>query len=269
MNEHKRRILVPAACIVLAAYYFLVFLPLSRRAGSYDAPLLKSWRSLAATLEAGHSNTIDFIRITNQLSETRQSLAALEDAKKQTATRLELSSSLRARLLAPFQLVDYENERGKQMDELIRAAGKQKIALDPAVLEGFPEHTTDIREPALLWAALAFTDELLGLAVACKVSAIHSLEVPLTMTNSPASEVPGRWAEIPVQIEFTAPAEKAFQLIQSLPLRAEEARAAGLPATSPDRTPFFVDRLMIKKQSSEKLEDVHVWLRAVSFVARE
>jgi hypothetical protein len=268
-REYRRRSLLPLSLVALAAYYFFLFLPLSRRAESLDDPLQKAWLKLAASLDQPNAPTLDFLQITNQLRETRQELEQLESAKKKTAVLLELPATLRARVNAPFQLVDYQNERSKQIDELDRAAKQQKVVIDPAVFVGFPEHTADVQEPALLWPALALTDDLLLTAIACKVSAIHSLEVPLALTNAPTAETAGRWAEIPVQIEFTAPADSAVKFVQTLPLRTEELRAAGLTNAIVDKAPMFIDRLIIKKQSPEKLDEVRVSLQAVGFVLRE
>jgi hypothetical protein len=54
-----------------------------------------------------------------------------------------------------------------------------------------------------------------------------------------------------------------------LPLRANEIQAAGLPEAPADKPPLFVDRLIMQKQSPDKADEVHVWLRAVGFVLRE
>lgn len=268
-QEYKRRSLLPLGGVALAAYYLLVFVPLDRRANSLDEPLGKDWAKLATSLDQSNAVSLDFRYITNQLRETRMALASLEDAKKSAALRLELAPALRAKLSAPFQLVDYQNERSKQMDELDRRAKAEKIAVDPAVFSGFPEHTVDIQEPALLWAALSLTDELLATALRCKVAAIHNLEVNLSATNSPGADNAGRWAEIPLQLEFTASADNATRLVQSLPLRAAEIRAAGLPDGPAEKEPLLIDRLIIRKQSPDKLDEVRVWLRAVGFVLRE
>jgi hypothetical protein len=155
------------------------------------------------------------------------------------------------------------------MDRLEQAARQKKLALDPAVFAGFPEHTADIEEPALLWAALAFTDNLVDTAMDCNVSSIHSLEVPLTLTNAPGTEPPGRWAELPLQIELTASAENVARLLQSLPLRTDELSPAGLPDGPPGKLPLFIERLILRKESPEKLDEVRVWLRVVGFVSRE
>jgi hypothetical protein len=268
-NELKRRSVLPLAGAAVAAYYLLVFVPLANRARSVDAPLQKAWQKLATSLDQTNATTLDFGQITNQLNETRQELALVEDARKKAAAHLESAAELRAKLSAPFQLVDYQNERSRQIDGLDRQAKKEKISVDPVVFAGFPEHTADMMDPSLLWAALALTDELLETAVKCKVAAIHSLEVAINTTNPAPSEVTGRWAEIPLQLEFTASADNAIKVIQSLPLRAEEIKAAGLPATSPQKTPLFIDRLIIRKESPDKVDEARVYIRAIGFVLRD
>ncbi len=267
--ELKRRSLLPLLGIALALYYVLVFLPLSQRSENLDEPLQRAWRRLAASLDQTNATTLNFQQITNQLEATGRALKLVRDAQREAAARLELAPSLRAKLTAPFQLVDYEYERSLQMDQLARDAAKQHVAVDPGVFIGFPEHTADVQEPGLLWAALALTDDVLDMAVRCQVTALHSLEVPLALTNAAASERPGHWSEIPVQVEFTAAASNALRLVQSLPLRADEIHAAGLPEAPAGKLPVFIDRLIIKKESPEKLDQVRVGLRAVGFVWRD
>jgi hypothetical protein len=270
-QEYRRRGIIPFAGLALAAYYLFVFLPLGRRAESLDAPLQKAWEKLSTSLDAGQTNAtaIDFLRITNQINETRQALTVLENAKKQATARLQMDPALRARMSAPFQLLEYQNERSKQLDELSSLAKTQQVIIEPAVFAGFPEHTADVRQPALLWPALAAIDGLLRTAFQCKVTAIHSLEAPLALTNAPPTNGWERLAEIPLEIEFTASATNATRLLRCLPLRADEMRAAGLPEAPPDKPVLFVDRLVVRKQSPDKPDEVRVSLRAVGFVLRE
>jgi hypothetical protein len=268
-SENQRRGLVPLAGLALAAYYFFVMLPLTRRAESLNEPLQKAWQKLSVSLEQTNATAIDFLRITNQLSETRQALLLLENAKQQATARLQLGAAVRAKMQADFQLVDYENERSRQLDELGSLAKQQQAAVAPAVFDGFPEHTAEVKQPALLWAALSLTEGLLRTALQCKVTAIHSLEVPPVLTNAPPTNDTERLAEIPLQIEFTGSAANAARLIQCLPLRADEIRAAGLPEAPADKPALFVDRLVVQKQSPDKPDEVRVWLRVVGFVLRE
>jgi hypothetical protein len=170
---------------------------------------------------------------------------------------------------APFQLVDYENERGKQQDELRKLATQNQVTLLPAVFEGYPAHTADVRQPALLWAELSLIEHLLTTAIRCKVTAIHSLNVPLALTNAPPPEGVRTLVEIPVQIDLTAAAPVVVQLLKSLPLRADEIKAAGLPEAPTNKPAIFVERLILRKQSPEKLDEVRASLRVVGFVFRE
>jgi hypothetical protein len=70
-------------------------------------------------------------------------------------------------------------------------------------------------------------------------------------------------------LEFTASADNATRFLQSLPLRSEELRAAGLPVPDGVKTPLFIDRLIVKKQASDKVDEVRLWLQAMGFVFRE
>ena len=126
-----------------------------------------------------------------------------------------------------------------------------------------------MKQPKLLWAALSLTDSLLRTAVGCQVTAIQALDVPPVLTNAPPTGPDERLAEIPLHLEFTGSATSAEKLLQCLPLRADEIRAAGLPEVTADKPLLFIDRLVVQKQSADKLDEVHVWLRAVGFVLRE
>ncbi len=269
LNEYRRRSLVPLFGVGLVAYYVFFYLPLARRGASLDAPLQQSWQKLAAALEQTNATTIDFRQITNQLTETRSYLAILDTAKKQAAARFELAPALRAKLSAPFQLVDYQNERSSQMDRLDKQAKAQQVTIDPAVFSSFPEHTADLTEPSVLWAALSLTEDLLSTAVSCKVAGVHYLEVSLPLTNAATADGAAGWAEIPIQLEVTASGESLSKLLASLPRRADEIRTAGLPACPKDKAPLLIDRTIMKKVSPDKLDEVRAWLVVVGFVPRE
>jgi hypothetical protein len=269
LREYQRRSLIPAIGLALVAYYLFVLLPLARHTKSLDEPLQKAWNKLAISLEQSNATSIDFLYITNQLSETREALLGLEAATEKVRARLQLGSNVHAKMQAEFELVDYATERSKHLDDLSSLAKQQQAVIEPAVLASLPEHTADVKQPALLWAALAFTDSLLWTALQCKVSAIHSLAVPPVLTNALPTNGVDRLAEIPLQLELTAPAASVARLLQSLPLRADEIRAAGLPEAPPEKPVLFVDRLIVQKQSPEKPDEVRVWLRATGFVLRE
>jgi hypothetical protein len=269
LNEYLGRGIVPIAGLTLATYYLFVLRPVAQRARELDEPLQKAWQKLGLSLDQTNPPAIDFQRITNQLAETRQALLVLENAKQLAKARLQLGAAVRAKVRADFALVDYENERSRQIEELANLAKQEQVTIQPSVLVSFPEHTADVKQPSLLWAALSLTDGLLQTACRCKVTTIHSLAVPPVLTNAAPAGGSERLAEIPLELEFSGPAASADKLLRSLPLKPDEIRAAGLPQSPADKPALFIDRLVIQKQSPEKPDEVHVWLRAVGFVLRE
>lgn len=256
---------MPLTAIALLLYYALVFAPLQHKAKELDAPLRTAWTNLAANLGRSNVLALDYVYITNQLSQTREDLAALEDGKTKAAQRLEVPPEVRTRMSAPFQLFDYQIERSQKVEAIVKLSRELKVAIDPVVLVGFPEHTADMSEPALLWPALHMVDGLLNTALKCGISAVHALDVPMPLTNSP-----GIIATIHVQFEFTGAATTAIRLIHSLPMRGvDELQAAGVPDPPQQKPPLFIERLIVRKQAPEKPDEVRVLLRAVGFVFRE
>jgi hypothetical protein len=268
-QEYRRLSLIPLAAVALAAYYFFVLLPLGKRAESLNAPLQKAWTNLTFSLDQSNALSIDFQRITNQLGETQQALAIVDKARADAVARLQLPEITRSRMSGPFQLVEYQDERGRELDDLSALAKKHNITVDPTVFASFPEHTADVKQPALLWAALSFVDGLLRTAIECDVTAIHALATPMAITNAPPTNSVEKLAGIPVQLEFTSTVLNATKLIQSLPLRPDEIKAAGLPAVPQDKPVLFIDRLVVAKQSPEKPDEVRISLRAVGYVLRD
>jgi hypothetical protein len=268
-TETRHRSILPLLAVALVASYLFGFLPLARKAESLDAPLQKKWRQLAATLGPTNALKLDFVSVTNQIAETRAALVTFEAARLEAQARVKLDPELRALINESFQLVDYENEASRQRGVLTQLAKQQNVVLEPAVLAGFPEQTADMKEPSLLWVELAFLDSLLTTAVNAKVTTIHSVAAPLPLTNAPPTNGSRPLTELPVQIELTGPIQNVATFLQTLPLRADEIKAAGLPAAPTNKPALFFDRLVLRKQSPDKPDEVRVSLRAVGFVLRE
>jgi hypothetical protein len=264
--ETRYRSILPLLAGVLGAVYLFVFLPIDRKAGSLDAPLEQSWRKLAAALGQTNAFKLDFVSLTNQLNETRTALTAFELARKQARGRVELDAALREQLGGPFLFVDYKNEAGRRMDALAVLAKQEGVVLEPAVLAGFPEQSADMREPALLWAELAFLDSLLTTAIHAKVTTIHFIAAQMPLINAPPSSNGRSLAELPMQIELTGPITNVTRFLQTLPLRADEILAAGLPAAPTNKPALFIDQFMLRKQTPAKLDEARLSLRVVGFV---
>lgn len=266
LAEIRRRAIIPLVGVGVAAYYLMVFLPLDHRAKSLDIPLEKAWQNLAASLGRPKASAIDFGSISNQLTTTREALGRLAEARTKTLGRMEIADALNDSLNQSFQLLEYQNRRGKEVEDVSRLAAQKKVAIDPAVFAGYPDFTFETRQPELLWAALAYIDALLRTAIQTQVGAIHYLDAPVALTNSPPFGP--HWAEIPIQVEFTATGANALRFLQALPLRTEEAQAAGYKEIPADKPPLFIDRLVIRKQSPSKPDEVRVYVRVIGFVPR-
>jgi hypothetical protein len=265
----KRRSIVPLAALALAAYYVVVLVPLSRRAAGKDAELQMAWKKLSDSVERTNVTAIDFLHITNQLAETRQSIALLDNAKQKAASTLELSAAVKAKMSVSFQNFEYQEFRNSQMAEIEKLAKQYQVTLEPGVRAGFPDYSTDIRRPTVLWAALSLVNGLLTTALQCKVGAIHSLEVPINLTNEPTATTVTAITEIPLQLEMTGSADSVLNLIQRLPMRGDEMRRAGFTNASPDKAPLFIERLILRKQSPDKPDEVRFSLRALGYVLQD
>lgn len=269
LHERRRRLLLPATGLLLAGYFLFGLQPLMQRAADLDAPLGAAWKKLALTVGETNTATLDLAVIAARLRQTEQSLAVLEAAGRRAAARVGLTTELRDRLNTPFQLVDFQVEVQKVMDDLTQLAKQQQVTLAPAVAQGFPEYTADVKQPEMLWAELSFVDDLLTLAINSKVTAIQALSLPLSLTNAPPTNRPPPLAEIPVQIELTGPMPNVTRFLETLPLRLGEIKTQGLPAPSTNKPALFIDRVFLRKETPEKPDEVRLWLRATGFVFRE
>ncbi|HNQ73340.1 MAG TPA: hypothetical protein PKN95_07025 [Verrucomicrobiota bacterium] len=267
LSHQGKRVLVPGAALALIAGYLFGLLPLKQQSENLKAPLRKEWTELARTLGDSNRLSIDFGAITSQLEHTRLALRTLEQAWTQAATRCELSPATEERMQAPFQLVDYENERGRQQDELRQVAAKLKATLSPAVFEGFPTHSTAVTQPALLWAELEMVTGLLHTALQCGIPVVESLTVAYTPSNAPVTSTNAWVRKIPIQIELTAPAPTINRLLQALPMRTNELAAAPLALTLPGPKPaLYVDHILLRKQTPTHLEEVRATVQVAGFV---
>lgn len=259
--DTRRRSVVPLLAGLVALFYLFVLMPLERKAGVLADSLTKSWNELAETLGQTNALELDFVSLTNQFRTTQISLDSFERAQQQARERVKLDIDLRVLLDEPFLLVHYQYEAGLRMDGLTRLAKKQNVTLEPAVLEGFPEQSADMLDPSLLWAQLSFLDSLATAAINAKVSTIHNIGAEMPTTGALLSE-------LPVNIELSGPAANVGRFLQTIPLRTEEITAEKLPTVPPNKPELFIDKIVLRKQSPEKLDDVRLSLRVVGYVFR-
>ena len=254
----------------LALYFLAVYRPLSRHAARLDEPLMGYWRDLGAlTLPTKGFTGQVLPRIVEALQQVQSSLVTLDKAGQSITTLLQLDPVVRAKLGEPFQLIDFQNERQLQLEELGKLAGQQQVRLDPGVAAGFPEYTTDRQQPALLWAQLTLLRHLLVGAVNAKVTVVTGVKLPPIQFHASRTNSRDFLAEVPLQIELSGPAPAVIRFLQSLPLRTEEIKARGLPEALTNKPALFINQVFVRKEGRDKAEDVRLELTACSFVYRE
>lgn len=251
--------LVVLGALTLAVLYLTVERRLAARLAEQEAPLADLRRRLAvAAGEAGFTNNPSPERLAARLTELRAATAGFAAAVTGAQERLALPATLRERLDAPFQLVEFQNELGRRLEELGQAAATAKVTLDAAVAGGFPRHSPDLGRPELQWVQLDLVTRLVRGAVAARVAAVHEIAVPVTparpLEGSPA------WDEVRAFIAFTGPAEAALALVTALTLTPQEAVPAGFPAELTGRPVLLLDRLLVRRSALERPDEVRVEL---------
>ena len=255
------------AALGLCLYFLLIYQPLSRRAAALDRPLLDLWKDLAqaSTHVTGPEDT-QLPKLDTTLQAVQNARDVLERSRRALANRIRPDPDLAQHVNGLFQLIEFQNERQLATEQLWRLARQKKVQLDPKLAGGFPEYFADLQQPALLWVQLRLLQDVLTLAISSEVSLIHSVSSPSVDVHS--SE-PGRrvhLADVPVQVELVGNATAVQRFLESLPLRTDEILARGLPEAAPGKPAYFIDRLMIRKESRDKVDEVRIRAVIRSFV---
>ncbi len=77
---------------------------------------------------------------------------------------------------------------------------------------------------------------------------------------------PDRLADVPVQIELVGNGSAVQKFLEAIPLRTDEIQSRGLPEAAPGKPAYFIDRLIIRKESRDKFDEVRVRAIIRSFV---
>ncbi len=267
-KQHLQRLLVLSG-LCLALYYVAVYLPLAQRAEALNEPLTSLWPQLAnANLRNSPDGGVDLVEAGDDLRTAKTLLAAMEKESRLVEARIALEAEIRSRMNAPFQLVDYQNERQLRIEQLSQLAKQNQVALEPPVLAGLPEFNTETKEPALLWGQLGFASHLLRTAILCKVPSIKTLHFPSSQSYPTRGASQDALEEIPLHLELTGPMSVISKFLLSLPLRAEEIKVHNLPEAAPAKPAMFLDRFLLRKQSPDKADEVSLSVRVCGFIYR-
>lgn len=245
------------AGLVLAFYYALVLKPLAHRAANLDAPLTNVWARLALTNRAYDAWVgLDASNVVRRLEELRNTATNLQTAQRLVQTRLALPGDVTAHLGEPFQLIDFQNDRIRGAEALVRLAKEKGIAVEPPATNGLPEYSVDLLDPRLLWPRLHLAHQILLTAVNCKVAGILSLKQLPSVSHRSAAPGLGQLEELPMRIELFGSADAIAQFMTSLPLRGPELDTVGLAGALTNKPVFFIDQVLARKHSPERPGDV-------------
>ena len=259
-----------AVVLGLALAQFFIFRPLSRKAEALDEQLAKVGQELLnVNLDISGIHNLDLKEVQKTRETLLASLAAAETNGQLIAHRIEFEPEIRAKLKEPFLLIDFQNERGKRIEQLTDLARTQQVTLEATALAGFPEHKAEMKEPNLLWAELAMVHHVLTAAINSKAGTVKNLSLLTVQPYRPAGGTEVYLEEIPLRVELVASVESVANFLLALPLRGDEIKAAGLPESRPGKPALFLDKLIIRKVSPEKLAEVHLDAVVCGFVSAQ
>ena len=254
--------------LLLALCYFFLYRPLSKTSEALDDPLIGLWQQLVRTNAQDQTvEGLDADDIQATLQSVQLSRVRFDAIRQSLLERLELEPAITQKLSESFQLIDFQNERQARIAELSRLAKLGDVKLDTNVFEKFPNYPVDHGVPVLLWAQLAICESVLKTAIDCGNSRVSRLEVQPIRTVSAGAETGIHFQEIPVEIELTGSMPTVSQFLASLPMRANDIAAMGLPKADPSKASYFIGRLMLTKDSPEELDGVSLKATIVGYLA--
>jgi hypothetical protein len=256
--------------VLLALYYFLVYLPLDRRVRELDEPFQRNWdRLVEASLETSAIQGLDMEKIEAGVEDIRATLQALQSVSDHIRSQIEFEPEIRARIQEPFHLFDFQTERQFRIENLRRMAQDRKVKLTPGVLSSLPEYSAEQTQPSLLWAQLATAHHLLASAIRCEIGEIRSLGVPPIKSHPVQSGGRPVLEELPVRLEVVGSMEAVSRWLLCIPMSAEAIEAAGLPEALSRKPVLFVDQILLRKASPEDPGAVRMEIRVSGFAYRD
>lgn len=264
MAAPSKRLPLPSLSLLmgmaLAAYYVAVFRPLGQQAAALDQPLVAAWNRFAATNET--SPIVRGLSLDNHDQRLRQlqgQARSLEAASAVVQRRILWPPVVQAKLAAPWQLIDFQDERYRKVQELAALARDKKMALEPGATNGYPEYVADMPLPTLLWPRLHMADQLFLTAAHCQVRNLRNLQQLPTEAHRYTRRDQVFLMEIPMRVEVTGSMEAVTRFLAALPLATtNELQAVGVTVPLTNKPPFFLGPLLVRKSAPEQPHEVQL-----------
>lgn len=237
-----------ALAVLLSVIYLAGFRPLSDRAARMENSLADARKRLInANLRCRALLGLDSDALNHSHAFWERNLAAVQSASQAVMGRVQLDPELDQKLQLDFRLFDFDQRRSQIIAELRQKAEKHKVVLDDAVFAGFPDYLTSRERPVLLWAQLAMVNQTLHTALVHGPGQVKSLTLMPIVSQSSTNPGPKILEEIPLRLVLAGSMEFISNFIQSLPMRADELKAAYPKASLPYKPSLFLHRMVLKK----------------------
>jgi hypothetical protein len=258
------------AVLALAVYYLLVFQPLAGRVRQADKALISDWdRFVASNRTSLACAGLALDGYTNRLQQLRLAATNLTAVGRLVSRRVDLPAGIRGVMSGPFSLIDLQNERQRQTEELTQLARERGVKLEPGASNGLAVdagYSVDMENPAMLWARLHFTSQLVRTALESKIGGLTALnQLPDTPYRA-ALDGSVFLVEAPMRLELYGATEAVNRFLASLPLPATAMTSVGLPATLTNKPVLFINQLLVRKSAPDHPGDVSVEVNVSGFV---
>lgn len=252
---------------VLVFYTFAIYLPLCNWVESFNKPIESSWKELIKKFPLSlNQNGVDLQPLEKNIKEFEDLQVRLSSLKVAIAQHTSFSYEVVQKLKQPFQLVDYQNERQLRQEELQAAASSNNVTIYPGVLVNYPEYSSDMKNPEILWAYLSMVHESLLTAINCHIISINSLNVRPIRGISYDEKTNALPAELNFKVSISGNSLSVLKFITLLPQKfIADGNVKPVPIR-PNKPELYIDRLLIKKEGIDEPDMVTAELRICGFV---
>jgi hypothetical protein len=200
-----------------------------------------------------------------QLELLEEGARRLAGLRQLALERVALPGSVLDQVQAPFQLIDFDNERLRIAEGVAALAKARKVQLQPAATNGLPQYPSE-SAPAFLWPRLHFAHQVLLAAIHCQVGGILDLsQLPPVSHRSPANDR-RVFEEMPMRLEVTGAVEPLARFLTSLPLRGAELEHTALAGLLTNKPALFIGQILVRKSAPDRPNDARLEIVVSGFV---
>lgn len=252
--------------LALALGFVLVYQPVARRAELMDKPLRQAWDAFARTNQSSVATAgVAMDKLPARLELLQTASTELAELRRLAVQHIELAPRTLELVQAPFQLIDFDNERFRLGEEVMALARTRKVQLQPSVTNGLPRYPAE-SAPAFLWPRLHIAHQLLLTAIHCQVGAILELSQLAPITHRSPGDDRRLFEELPMRLEVAGAVEPLARFLASLPLRGTELERTALGSALTNKPALFIGQVLVRKAAPDRPSDARLEIIVSGFV---